>query len=30
MRCIDIFEGDKLNKADFKALVKRAAAFNES
>ena len=30
MRCIDIFEGDKLNKADFKALVKRAAAFNKS
>ena len=30
MRCIDLFEGDALNKNDFKALVRAAAAFNES
>ena len=30
MRCIDLYEGDKLNKTDFKALVRDAAAFNES
>ena len=30
MRCIDIFEGDGLNKNDFKALGKMAAACNES
>ena len=30
MRCIDLFEGDALNKSDFKALVRTAAAFNES
>jgi hypothetical protein len=30
MRCIDLYEGDKLNNRDFQALIRRAAAFNES
>ena len=29
MRAIDLYEGDKLNNREFKALVRRAAAFNE-
>ena len=29
-RAIDLYEGDKLDKAEFKALVRRAAALNES
>ncbi|MDQ2675860.1 MAG: DUF1801 domain-containing protein [Actinomycetota bacterium] len=30
MRAIDLHEGDELNEAEFKALVRRAAELNES
>ena len=30
MRAIDLYEGDELDEDDFKDLIRRAAAFNES
>jgi len=30
MRAIDLYEGDELDESEFKELVRRAAAFNDS